>query len=37
VQLEAMPPCNDNVKKRKKRRIKNDRVVAAKKAAKAKA
>lgn len=31
-----MPPCTHNVKKRKTRRIKNDRIVAAKKAAKAK-
>jgi hypothetical protein len=32
-----MPICTDNVKKRKARRIKNDRLQAAKKAAKAKA
>jgi hypothetical protein len=31
-----MPVCTQNVKKRKKRRMKNDRVLAAKKAAKAK-
>jgi hypothetical protein len=32
----GMPACNQNVRKRKARRIKNDRVIAAKKAAKAK-
>ena len=32
-----MPACNENVKKRKARRIKNDRMKAAKKAAQAKA
>jgi hypothetical protein len=31
-----MATCNENVKKRKARRIKNDRLQAAKKAAKAK-
>jgi hypothetical protein len=34
--FSPMPKCNDNVKKRKARRIKNDRLHAAKKAAKAK-
>jgi hypothetical protein len=33
----VMAVCNENVKKRKARRIKNDRLLAAKKAAKAKA
>lgn len=31
-----MPACNENVRKRKARRIKNDRLKAAKEAAKAK-
>jgi hypothetical protein len=33
--VAPMPTCTDNVKKRKARRIKNDRLQAAKKAAKA--
>jgi hypothetical protein len=32
----GMPACTQNVKKRKTRRIKNDRVIAAKRALKAK-
>ena len=35
--IAPMPPCTHNVKKRKARRIKNDRLQAAKKAAAAKA
>jgi hypothetical protein len=35
-QVARMPVCTNNVKKRKARRIKNDRLQAAKKAAKAK-
>jgi hypothetical protein len=34
--LAPMPTCTQNVKKRKARRVKNDRLQAAKKAAKAK-
>jgi hypothetical protein len=36
VQVAAMPACTQNVKKRKARRMKNDRLQATKKAAKAK-
>jgi hypothetical protein len=36
-QVAPMPVCTNNVKKRKARRIKNDRLQAAKKAAKAQA
>lgn len=35
-QLARMPACTQNVRKRKARQIKNDRLIAAKKAAKAK-